>query len=425
MNALPWLIVLAASRPEVEARIQNHVHDHAAETVQLVEDTAKINSGTLNVEGVKAVGAIFEAKLKAVGLKTRWAPAPEGSARAPTLVAEQRGSIGPKLLLIGHLDTVFEPSDDFDAVRHENGFLFGPGVYDTKGGNAVIVAALDALRAAGALEGLDVTVVLSGDEERVAKPIAEARAALVEAAKRADYALGFEPAFGGQRVSTARRGSSSWTLEVTADGGHSSGVGAKGYGALYEAARILEGMRKLLDASDTLTLNPGLLAGGAEAERFAEGSAVKAQGKTNRIPAKVVAAGDLRFIDEAQKTETRQQLNAIAKASLPGTQARFQFIDGYPAMAETEESKRLFEKLSAISESLGDGPLSLVPPTERGAADISFAAPHVKGGLAGLGVAGGGAHDPSEKMEIAHLEKATLRAALLMLRLKEEGTPEN
>lgn len=418
-TALSLLLLAPAELTPVEARIRDRVHARRDEAIAMVEDVSNINSGSLNVAGVRAVAEIFAARFRKIGFDVRLVPAPKGSKRGPGLFATRRGDRGRKLLLIGHLDTVFEPGDGFDRVVRRDGYMHGPGVFDMKGGDVAVLYALEALHAEGALDGADITVAFTGDEEKTAKPLEEARAALIAAAKHADVALGFEPAFGDHRVSIARRGSSSWTLEVTADGGHSSRVGAAGakYGAAYEAARLLGVMRGLVDGSKTLTLNPGVLVAGSEARLRAGHSQGEASGKTNRIATTARVSGDLRFIDEAEKAAARRALVAATKDSLPGTKAVFRFVDGYPAMSPRAANRALFGTLDGVSRDLGYGPLGLVPPQDRGAADISFAAPHVEACLAGLGVAGSGAHDPSERMKIAHLEVATVRAALLVLRL--------
>ena len=102
-----------------------------------------INSGTMNLAGVRAVGDIFTRELQSLGFITRWEPSPM---RAGHLVAVHAGA-GPKILLIGHLDTVFEPSSPFQKFeRLDDSTAKGPGVIDMKGGDVIIVYALRALQ---------------------------------------------------------------------------------------------------------------------------------------------------------------------------------------------------------------------------------------------------------------------------------------
>ena len=87
------------------------------ESINYLEKVVNINSGTLNLQGVREVGRIFESSFKEIGLETRWIPMPDSMNRAGHLFAKQKGSSGKKLLLIGHLDTVFEKDSPFQKFE--------------------------------------------------------------------------------------------------------------------------------------------------------------------------------------------------------------------------------------------------------------------------------------------------------------------
>src|SRR5690606_20747628 len=157
-----------------------------------VEETVNIQSGTLDVEGVAEVGRVMRRELDRLGLETEWIALAREMQRAGHLVGRKEGSRGPKFLLIGHLDTVFE--EDGAPFRREGNVATGAGVDDMKGGNVVIVYALEALREAGVLDELSVAVIYTGDEEKPGEPLAVTRAPLIELGKWADVALGFESA---------------------------------------------------------------------------------------------------------------------------------------------------------------------------------------------------------------------------------------
>lgn len=411
-------LTLAADLGPVEKKIRAFVDDGADDAVALVESVSRINSGTLSPEGVRAVGAVFEARLKKIGFETKWIAMPESMKRGGHLFATRRGTRGKRLLLIGHLDTVFEADDPFQKVRREGGELVGPGVYDMKGGDVVILAALEALHAAGALEHTTIVVALIGDEEKPGHPRELARRDLVAAAESSDIALGFEPGMAKDAVSIARRGSSGWRAVVEAKGGHSSGVGSTGagHGAIYEAARFLDAVRKWSATKKSITINPGLFVGGTDASTNKPGTTGRASGKSNKIAAVVKIGGDLRFLTEQEKAQARAAMKKIAAQALPHAKVALTFSDGYPAMPPSKQNRALFDQLDRVNRDLGYGRLKLVPPESRGAADISFAAPHVAA-LAGLGPAGSGAHTRDERMDIEHLAVATARAALLIHRL--------
>jgi glutamate carboxypeptidase len=134
------------------------------QALALLEQVVNINSGSQNFEGVRKVGDVFRKEFDALGFKTTWI---EGAPfkRAGHLVAEYAGK-GPKILLIGHLDTVFEPDSPFQKFeRVDARYARGPGIIDMKGGNVVMLHALKALKAAGALDSMHVVAVFTGDEE--------------------------------------------------------------------------------------------------------------------------------------------------------------------------------------------------------------------------------------------------------------------
>ncbi|HEY7513136.1 MAG TPA: M20/M25/M40 family metallo-hydrolase, partial [Vicinamibacteria bacterium] len=166
---------------EVESRIVAHIDAHAEEAVRLLERLVNINSGTMNHEGVRRVGEAIRPRLAAAGFETTWIDMPEQVDRAGHLFAFRRGERGRRVLLIGHLDTVFEADSPFQTFEREGERARGPGTEDMKGGDVVIVHALEALQAVGALDGTTVTVAFTGDEEDPGSPLSITRRDLVAA----------------------------------------------------------------------------------------------------------------------------------------------------------------------------------------------------------------------------------------------------
>ncbi|HKR24992.1 MAG TPA: M20/M25/M40 family metallo-hydrolase, partial [Allosphingosinicella sp.] len=207
----------ASARPSPEERRMAQAVDSEADRhVALLERLVNVNSGTLNLAGVRQVGALVHTELEALGFDVRWADM-SATGRAGHLVATRQGP-GRNILLIGHLDTVFEPDSPFQRFERQGDRATGPGIGDDKGGLVVIVAALRAMRAAGTLAGANITIVLTGDEERTGSPIAVARADLIAAGRAADYALEFENLAredGREFGTVARRSSTSWTLRTS------------------------------------------------------------------------------------------------------------------------------------------------------------------------------------------------------------------
>ena len=412
----------AAKLTAPEQRMAATVQAEGDRTLALLERMVNQNSGSLNPAGVEAVARIVRAELEPLGFAVRWVPLPE-TGRAGHLVATRTGRPGRKrLLLIGHLDTVFEPDSPFQRWTRDGDRGHGPGAADNKGGVAVIVAALRAMQAAGTLRGANIEVALTGDEEDPGAPLELARRDLIAAGKRADAALDFEGLAqenGRDMGSIARRSVTDWTLTVTARSGHSSGVFTSGgYGANYELARILDAFRRELP-EPKLTYNVGLVAGGSEVKADAGKIRTETAGKTNIIAGQAFARGDLRALSPEQIARATARMQAIVASSLPGAKATIAFEKGYPPMAPTPGNEVLLARLNEVNADLGLPAMAALDPAKRGAGDISFVAADVDG-LIGLGPASSGDHTPAERVDIPSISRQATRAAILMSRLARE-----
>lgn len=412
-------ILAAASEPEETRMISTITAEHER-NVSLLQRLVEINSGTMNFDGVEQVGQLLAAELEPLGFEVRWIPMADAG-RAGHLVATHRGNgQGKRLLLIGHLDTVFELDSPFQTWTRNGNRAVGPGVADMKGGNVIIVAALRAMHAAGTLEDADVTVFFSGDEEKVGRPIAISRRDLIAAGRNSDVALDFEgqSQIAGQDVgSIARRSSNSWTVRVTAKSGHSSGVCTEsdGCGAAYELSRIIETFRLELPEPNA-TVNVGLISSGVTTVVGEDESSVSATGKTNIISAEAIALGDIRTLSPDQDQRVREKMRAIVARSLPHAEATLEFKDGgYPPMAPTNGNRALLRALNEVNATLGLPQMPEADPASRGAGDISFVS--FIDGLVGLGMVGERAHAPGESADLRSIDIQAQRAALLMTRL--------
>lgn len=403
-----------------EAKIVEIIDSQAEEAIAFLEQAVNINSGTLNPTGVRAVGELYNEAFAAIGFESRLIEQPEELQRGPHLFAEIDGTQGKRILLIGHLDTVFEADSPFQSMRIDGDKAYGPGTEDMKGGNNVVLFALKALRDAGALDSTRIIVAFTGDEEYPGRPLEISRRDLIAAGKRADIALGFEAGVREMRIATiARRGSSGWLLEVTARPAHSSQIFKEGYGAgaVYETSRILHTFYSQLRGEEYLTFNPGAIVGGTETTYDRQESRGTAFGKSNVIAETAVVDGDLRFISEEQKQRTRETMSAIVALSLPQTEAKITFFDGYPAMEPTEANQALMETLGEVLIDLGMGRVESLDPSERGAADISFVAGDLEASSAGMGPVGWGGHTVDEGIHLPTLAAATKKTAILIYRL--------
>lgn len=378
--------------------------------MRLLGESVDVDSATENHAGVRRVGEIFARELRALGFETQWVDLPPSVARAGHLVAVRRGDRGRRLLLIGHLDTVLQG----ERFRRDGDRAYGSGTSDMKGGDVVVIEALRALHSTGALDGRQITVVFTGDEEDPGTPPLASRQALLDAARDSDVALAFEGSSPGVAV-VGRRGIATWRLHVTGRQAHSSGIfrHENGYGAIFESARILDRFRVEL-REPNLTFNPSVIVGGTQVDYDSGGKRGGALGKTNVIPREVRVEGDLRYLSPGQFESARRRMSDIVAESLPGTSATIEIANEYPSMTPVDGNLDVLALLDSVSRELGAGSVRAQDPAERGAGDISFVCEGRLACLDGLGVLGGRDHAPGEYVDLASLPMLTKRAALLI-----------
>ena len=421
--SLPLILFFFSAQAQklnrTEKKIIKKVELLNIESINFLEKVVNINSGTLNKKGVRKVGNVFNKEFRSIGFKTQWIEMPEEMNRAGHFFANISGNKGKKLLLIGHLDTVFEENSPFQQFNRLNDSIaHGPGANDMKGGDVVVLYALKALANLNLLDNANITVAFTGDEESTGKPLNISRKKLIEVAKKADIALGFETSTGFDNATIARRGASGWKVEVTGKRAHSSGVFSEntGAGSIFEMSRILNSFYEEVRGEEYLTFNPGTLLGGTFVDYDSKKSTGIVFGKTNVVAQKSIVNGGLRFISEEQKENARKKMREIVKKNLPQTKATISFTDSYPAMVPSEGNKLLLTILNGVSLSLGHKGVTAYDPGKRGAADISFVADYVDG-LDGLGTMGTGAHTPKETVNLKTMNALIQRTAVFIYRL--------
>ena len=422
-SLLPFIIILSIgitqSLTKEEKKIKQHVEKNMENAIDLLEKVVNINSGSLNINGNRKVGKIFQKELENLGFNTYWVNYPDEVKRAGHLFAEMRGGSGKKIIMIGHLDTVFEKDHPFQKFLREGDKAYGPGIADMKSGDVSLIFAMKALDHIGVLKDMNLTLAFIGDEEKLGAHSTIVRKELIEAGKWADIGLGFEGASGMETGTISRRSSSSWILTTTGIQGHSSRVFSEtlGYGAIFEASRIINSFRKELSNEEYLTFNPGVIVGGTDTSYDPVNASGTAFGKTNVVSQSVIVHGGIRTISMIQLDKAVKSMEDIVSQNLPGTTAKIEFKTGYPPMEPTKANYALLDKLEEVNLALGYGKLEPLDPSKRGAADISFVAPHVDAALAGMGPDGHNAHSADEWLDLLSFPKTTTRAAILIYRL--------
>lgn len=405
----------------VEQALADYVDQHHEEAIELLVDVVNINSGTQNFDGVRQVGQIFRQRFDALGMETQWI---DGSSwnRAGHLVASTNpaNQQGPHLLLIGHLDTVFQGDSPFQAYAYlGDNIASGPGIADMKGGDVIILQALSALQDQGLLEQMKITVYMTGDEESSGDQVL-ARAHMETAAREADIALGFENGDGNPATAIpARRGYASWELRVGGNPAHSSQIFQPevGAGAIFELSRILNSFYQELSDEQYLTFNPGVVIGGTELEFDSDEGRGNAFGLANVVSQQAIARGDLRMISTSQTERARATMERIVRENLPLTNAELSFDPGMPPFPNSEGNTRLLGYFSQVSQELGHGPVSAVDPSRAGAADISYVGDYVDMAIDGMGMGGANDHTVNETGDLDSMRIQARRAAVLINRL--------
>jgi len=416
-------VVFGQQLSKNEKKLLKTIETNNTEAITLLKKVVNINSGTMNHTGVKRVGELFKEAYDNIGFDTQWIDMSEVN-RSGHLFAEKTSKKvkGKKILLIGHLDTVFEEDSPFQEFNMVNDSIaHAPGGNDMKGGDIIMLYALKALADNGLLKNAQIIAAYTGDEESSGKPISISRKDLIEAAKKSDVALGFETSTGFNNATVARRGSSGWKVEVRGERAHSSVIfnDKVGAGAIFELSRILNEFYTNVRGDEYLTFNPGVILGGTIMDIKEEQSKGTAFGKSNVVAQTAYVNGGLRFISEDQKEKARAKMTEIVSNNLPHTTAKITYTDSYPAMGPTEGNHKLLQLLNQVSLDLKQGGVVAYDPGKRGAADVSFVAEYVDC-LDGLGAMGQGAHTPKETINLNTIETLTKRTAILIYRLINE-----
>jgi glutamate carboxypeptidase len=394
-------LLLAAAAPAVRAELDLAERAIAASAQadpgamrRQLERWVAINSGSHNAAGIARMQAELRRELEALGFAVE-------SVDGESLVRARRpGPAGSqRLLLIGHVDTVFEPGSGFDALAPtENGRAVGPGAADMKGGLVVMLRAIWTLARSGDLARASWTVVLNSDEE-LGSPAS--RALLQAEARAADLGFVFESVQEDGAMVRSRRGVGEFELEVEGVAAHAGSAHEEGRSAILELAHQVIALEALTDRARGVSVNTGTIRGGS---------------KRNVVPAHASARIDVRFDDARAGEELRARIEALtAQTHVPGTRARIRGALHRPPKLATPATDALLARHAEVARDLG---VDLPPPIHAGGGtDGSLTAAVGLPTLDSLGVRGGRAHTHAEfAVQDSMAERAAL-AAILWRRL--------
>ncbi len=412
--------IKVAPLDEKEKELAKLLDGKKEEMIALLKEIVEINSGSRNARGIDSVGKILSSRLIKLGFKEEFIPAKAETfdvagekkiqTSGPHRILRKAGT-GKKVLLMGHLDTVFEPESGFLKFIRFPGTAgdstVGPGTADMKGGLVVIVFALEVLDKAGFLKDKDVTVFFNGDEETGSKFSKER---IFAEAKRADFCLNFEEGrdvpYGG--IVVARKGTAGATITCRGHAAHAGNQHYLGINAAVELSQKLLELSKLSDYKRGITVSPGVIDLGPFA-------------KSNRVPDFARAEVDFRYLDPADTSYLRAKVEEIRHRVYlrnPWTKeeakTELDFEFNFPPMRPDTARYRWAGEVLALARLLE------VPAGVKGSAggsDASIAALAGCMTIDALGPVGGATHTTDEWVNLITLPERAKLTALILSRI--------
>lgn len=288
----------------------------------------EINSYTKNKDGVDKNGEQFIAWLEELGYKTT---VYKREKIGNHLHFKSNSKDGKKMLLLGHLDTVFPPGT-FEEFKEDKEWIYGPGVCDMKGGNYVALLALrDIYKKFGKIENIDFLLV--SDEETGSD---DSKLLSSSLAKDYDYCLVFEAAGANLEVVTARKGVGTFFIEIEGKAAHAGNNYIHGIDANLEASYKLQELVKLTNLQEQITVNVGKIEGGIGA---------------NTISPYAKLTFEIRYINTNQRDYLLKEIDRIVNTSyVKGSKAKLSGGIQRDVMQESSEQKEFIKQIEAITK---------------------------------------------------------------------------
>lgn len=375
------------------------VAERAGAMLAFLESVVNMDSPTEDKALADKVGDAFQAKAESLGLvATRDVQAGFADNRICRLAKGR----GPRVLMIGHFDTVYEAGTCARRpFRIEGERALGPGALDMKGGLTIGLFALEALRAALGEIPLDVTFIFNSDEE-IGSP--QSRKAIFAEVPRHDLALVLEPGRPGPGITIGRKGVGIFRMAIEGREAHAGAEPEKGINSIVEAAHKILAIQALNDAGAGTTVTPGVVAGGT---------------KPYVVPGLTRLEVDCRVASAAEQARIEHAMAAItASATVPGTRATLSGGFHRPPMETSPAAMEFIARLQAVARAVG---YPLGTATTGGASDGNLTASAGLPTIDGLGVHGGRAHSEEEFIEIASLEAKCRVLACFLAELAASG----
>ena len=359
--------------------------------VELLRELVEHESGTYDKADVDRLGHFLRERLDTLGFQTEQLAQER---LGDHIVGRRPSRNGKQIVLVGHFDTVFSHGTLAERPwRVENGRAYGPGVYDMKGGIAIMLTALDVLRASGSAfwSETGVTVFFNSDEEILSPTSAGPIDAI---ARECQTACILEPARPGGEYTFVRKGAGKFFLRITGRAAHAGGQPELGRSAALELAHKTLALHALNDPSTGTTVNVGVMRAGE---------------RSNIICPEAYAEIDLRALDpEAMESAIEAMRQVAASTTVPDTTAEFWGDPYFPPLPRKPVNERLFALMREVAAEVGFEARDIV---SGGGSDGNHTGQIVPT-IDGMGIGGDGAHT---EREFAVLDTLTERAQALAL----------
>ncbi|MGD9345397.1 MAG: M20/M25/M40 family metallo-hydrolase [Candidatus Aminicenantes bacterium] len=376
-------------------RIMDLIEGWEEEQIEFVIALCEQNSYTFNTRGNTRVASMILEKLEGIFALHRV----DEQNRVGNHHLLRSREEGKAVYLLGHTDTVFPEEHPFQSCKKEGDWLLGPGTADMKGGLAVLVYALKALKEAGGMEDLSLSMILGGDEENGSPT---SRKIYEEERNKAILCLVAECAGENGEIVVSRNGKAGGKLECRGLDSHVSSVAAKKASAILELAHKVIAFESLNDSHSGIRVNVGRIEGGLG---------------PSTVPGNGHFLFDLRWQDEKHYPDLLERVNKIAAHNeQSGCATHLEILNYRPAMPFHTKTELLLSRLNEVAGMLGQ-----TIPTEhrRGTSDGNFFGLAGIPTLDGFGPIGIDDHTPNERIWIPSLKTRTILLALFLLHLKD------
>lgn len=378
----------------------NYLEQHESDMISLWENIVRLESPSADAAAVAKLGEYLANYCASIGLTPELRDM-EGT--APALAAASKPGPLPAVMFLGHHDTVHPVGSFGDPwVVKEDGFVYGPGVHDCKGGVAIALFVMQALLHAG-YDKRQLKIVLASDEE-AAHTLSKSHAVefLKEQAAGCGAAFGIESGMMTGDVVTGRKGGGIKKLTVKGIASHAGNAPEKGASAIWAAAQKIVEIQALSDPAH-VTYNCGIIKGGTSA---------------NVVPDHCEVSVAIRYITNQDCADALEKLDAICSTEhVKGTSATFGPLVGYSAMEKQVKTDELFQLYVDASESLGLGTPKAI--FSGGCSDSAYTTAMGVPTLDALGVLGEGQHSIHERARMDTMLTQAKRLLVTVLSLPD------